>query len=635
MLTQIVLLVILISGSVFGSAVCKKRFEDLLPITCTSIVVLLFLYGILRILKQGFFVVLVFSIFLWIYSLAFLIKNKSWISFAEFFFTPAFFVFVAAYLVLTYTNYGMMAASWDEFSHWADIVKAMVSIDDFGTNPAAHSMFQSYPPGMSLFQYFFERVFLLFNKNKVFSEWRLYFSYQILFLSFLMPFLRDLNFKKISVNYIFKMFLTAVLCCLGPMLIFNNIYNVILIDAFLGLIAGTGVAMIFVRKDKDWCYDAYIILNITMLVLTKDAGTLFAIFMAAIYILDNVFVRKEGKVKKVILSILGIVAVSLPKILWSFNIKSNHAYVAFSEKVDLRELFRVFFGLDRTSYRAEVVKKFIGGLFNQCFQISVMKIEVPYIVFLSVLLIACYIMCKKYQNWKKFDYGMQKIVYAALVIESIVYILGLCITYMFKFSEYEAVRIASFGRYMNILLQQIMIFILILVINDLINHERQKYFEIFVLCGVLTILPWGEIKDVATRTTVSNTVNTRARYMPIVEQVEDLAASTGEIYRINVISQESAGYDRMILRYSLRPHEVVGSESIGEPFYEGDIWTININADQWQKELQKDVDYVALYRLNDYFMEVFSEVFENPEDIHENGLYRVDKESGLLILCTQ
>ena len=244
-------------------------------------------------------------------------------------------------------------------------------------------------------------------------------------------------------------------------------------------------------------------------------------------------------------------------------------------------------------------------------------------------------MCKKYQNWKKFDYGMQKIVYAALVIESIVYILGLCITYMFKFSEYEAVRIASFGRYMNILLQQIMIFILILVINDLINHERQKYFEIFVLCGVLLILPWGEIKDVATRTTVSNTVNTRARYMPIVEQVEDLAASTGEIYRINVISQESAGYDRMILRYSLRPHEVVGSESIGEPFYEGDIWTININADQWQKELQKDVDYVALYRLNDYFMEVFSEVFENPEDIHENGLYRVDKESGLLILCTQ
>ena len=204
MITQVVLFGILISGSMLGSAVWKKRFEDLLPIGCASIVLMLFLCGILGFLKQGVYLVLIISVFLWSYSLCHLFRNKTWKEFGNNFLTPAFCIFLAAYIVLTYTNYGMMAATWDEFSHWADIVKAMVSIDDFGTNPEAQSIFQSYPPGMSLFQYFFEKVYLLLNRGELFSEWRLYFSYQIFFLSFFMPFLRKLTFEHLSAERIFN-----------------------------------------------------------------------------------------------------------------------------------------------------------------------------------------------------------------------------------------------------------------------------------------------------------------------------------------------------------------------------------------------------------------------------------------------
>ena len=84
------------------------------------------------------------------------------------------------------------------------------------------------------------------------------------------------------------MFVAAVLCCLGPMLIFEDIYIIILIDAFLGLIAGTGLAKIFVTEKKDWSYDAYILLNIVMLILVKGKTIITIYFKKAKTIFDSI-----------------------------------------------------------------------------------------------------------------------------------------------------------------------------------------------------------------------------------------------------------------------------------------------------------------------------------------------------------
>ena len=71
---------------------------------------------------------------------------------------------------------------------------------------------------------------------------------------------------------------------------------------------------------------------------------------------------------------------------------------------------------------------------------------------------------------------------------------------------------------------------------------------------------------------------------------------------------------------------------MGQPFYEGDIWTVEKTPKQWREELKSNVDYVAIYHLNEYFMENYSEVFEKPEEIRENGIYKVNKETGTLSL---
>lgn len=631
MLTQILLFLVLCSGSIFGSSFCKKRFEDMLPITCAGIVLLLFLCGTAGFLKNGVPLVLGISLVLWLVSMIRLYRHHLWKQWRAVFLTPAFCLFTFAYLILIYTNYGMMAAVWDEFSHWADIVKAMVAIDDFGTNPAAHSMFQSYPPGMSLFQYFFQKVYLMLNPKELFSEWRMYYAYQIFFLAFLMPFLRNFSFEDLSWKKIGGMITAAVLCFFGPMLIFDDIYIIILIDAFLGLIAGTGLAMIFLRKEKDWCYDLYVMMNIAMLVLAKDAGMLFAVFILIAYVIETLWLRETSKKKKMRNCVGSVLFLVLAKLLWSYNIQADQAYVVFSNPIDIKELLKLIFGIDKTSYRVEVVHNFFERLFTECFEISVLKIGIPYIVMYAALLLLCFVIYRKFRT-NALEKRTQKMVMILLLAEVFVYVLGLLVTYLFKFSEHEAVGVASFGRYMNITLEALVIFLLMMLIQLVSENTDRIKMVSGILVLVLALLPWGMIKNVGMRHTVLNTVNTRIRYTPITEQIEEITKDSDEILRINVISQESAGYDMLILRYSLRPNLIVGAESIGVPFYEDDIYTVEKTAKEWQEELKETTDYVALYHLNDYFFQEFSSVFENPEDIHENGVYRVERETGMLRL---
>lgn len=43
--------------------------------------------------------------------------------------------------------------------------------------------------------------------------------------------------------------------------------------------------------------------------------------------------------------------------------------------------------------------------------------------------------------------------------------------------------------------------------------------------------------------------------------------------------------------------------------------------------------HIALYRVNDYFKEHFSDVFSNPDVISDHTLYEKNPETGLFDLC--
>ena len=188
------------SGKQFAPRVIEafqKRFEECIPITCMSIVLVEFVFGILGILKAGFYLSCLFLLASLVFSVVWAVKQKKLRDFVTLLFTPALAIFVAVYFLLSYANEGVLASTWDEFSHWMDVVKVTTTIDDFATNPNSYSAFKAYPPAMNMFQYFVQKIFLIFNENANFNEWRAFFAYQIFALSFFFPFLKRFSFTCI------------------------------------------------------------------------------------------------------------------------------------------------------------------------------------------------------------------------------------------------------------------------------------------------------------------------------------------------------------------------------------------------------------------------------------------------------
>ena len=635
-MTQIILLMILMTGSVAGCVFGKNKFEEFLPITSSGIVLILFLSGILGFLNLGVYLIIALAAVTYIASAFVVLRNKKWKHFFKNLVTPGFFVFVALYFLLSILIRDMMVCEWDEFSHWADIVKVMVTINDFGTNPEAGSLFASYTPGTALFQYFFQKIYLLMKPSSSFSEWRLYFAYQIFFVSYLIPF-----FKGISFREPLKIILLGILVWLAPILIFTNVYSSIYVDAILGFLTGAAFATVFVKKEKGWLYDSYIYLTIAMLVLTKDAGMLFAAFLMILYIVD-LFYRNEHNVKKfikqkenVIKTLISITALMIPKLLWSWNIKINEASVSFGNKIDFPELVRIVLGMEPDNYRSGVLRNYSLAFLSHKFEIGNQLIEIPYAAMLIIFAGIAYWIYTKYKSEDRENIFVRKTALWLMIVLSVVFVAGTCVSYMYKFSEHEALQLAGFGRYIKIIFQCWYVFILLLIIHYVIKNRNSKMrVEVVCFCFIMSILPWTTIAMNVTGQTVDNSFAHRAPYQVLINQIEQVTKDDEKPSDITVICQETKGYEQLLFRYALRPHEVDWKYSIGEPFYEGDGYTEEITAEEWQERLVSKRDYVALYKINDYFVTNFSSVFENPEEIMENGLYKVNKKTGLLELCS-
>ena len=91
-----------------------------------------------------------------------------------------------------------------------------------------------------------------------------------------------------------------------------------------------------------------------------------------------------------------------------------------------------------------------------------------------------------------------------------------------------------------------------------------------------------------------------------------------------------------ITKFNARPANVFVEDrtwSFGPPFYEGDIWSKDISVSDFKRILLENYDYLALYHLNEYFIETYADLFENKGDIQEGCLYRIDKATGIMELC--
>lgn len=626
MLTNGIFLLMMASPSIYLAARLDKRFEQTFPLSVMASVLILFGFGLGGILKLGVPFLLCLSVCMYMLTVGYLLRKRCFRSLIENLVTPGAVFFLIVYALLTVWNHGKMACNWDEFSHWVDIVKAATYIDDFGTNPAANSTFRSYPPAMMLFQYALQKVYMLVKPEFGFSEWRAYFAYQIFFIAVMLPFFRNISFRKPV-----SMMTMAAIILLAPMVFFGNLYSAVYIDGFVGILFGAGLAMTILRTKRDVWFQTYICLLCAVLTIAKDVGFAFSLILALVYAVDALLdSNAHSAAGRWLMAPLALIAAYLPKLLWGWELKTSAARVSFSGSIDWEVLWNVLLGRD-TTYRSQLVPLYFEALCSQTVSFGRIPLKCDYVALILLFWGAFFLIWMLFRKKQPEQSKRCGIILAISAGALVAYTLGLCVIYMFKFSEYEAMRLASMDRYLNIAFVGIWM-VIALVTAYWAGKLCSRVAMPMLLILLLLMTPVRTFAEFARGNYVNQSIQVRATYQQLHTEIQKICDGDDRIY---FVSQETTGFDYWVSRYNARPNMFNEnfSWSIGEPFYDGDIWTKKMTPDQWQSLLMETYDYVALYKINDYFLENFSHLFQDPDAIQVNKLYRINRDTGLLDMC--
>ena len=625
LLPSILFFLILIAAPLFLSVRFGKRFEETVAVSAGSVVLLMFLCGILGFLAAGVYIVMGIALVLICLSVIALIRKRG-TSLLPSFFTPAFLAFFLVFVFLLFVHNQRLLHEWDEFSHWGDVVKTMTLVDDFSTSPAAHSQFQSYVPGMALFQYLFQKLAMLFPGG-VFTDCGLYFCFHLLAFIFLLPFFTVRSWKAFL-----PVFLLFVCIAVIPSFLQKEYLTSIYIDSFVGLLAGSGFALLFIRKKAPLA-SANLLIVCSMLVLSKDVGLLFGGILACAFMILTV--RQKGLRKEtVILLILSAAAVALPKILWEIRVAASGAEARFRDPIDFGAVFRVITQQDDT-YLSTVFNKYFYKLFTATIPLEgLSKATVTYSILAAVLVSLLYWLRSR---WAKLAPDLKKDRSAAclaVLLAAVLFLVGLPLIYMFRFSEYEAKNFASFDRYLSIVFDCLIVMVFLLAAGLLQEKPQllKKGLAVCVLATLVVVTPKTFVNYVD-RTSVKESRTAWKQYAPVVDAMLDLAG--GEEKQVWIITQASEGADFWALRYGIRPCN--GAVNVGfslaaetDSLFDGDIWTRRMSAEEWRTQLE-DFDYVLLWSVNDTFVSDYYSLFERVGEIDSGCIFSVDHGSGLLV----
>lgn len=598
----IILYLVLLCGCFFGCAYFRRRFEEMLPLWCITIVLAMFLFGITGLLKAGAYFILPLALAAFIAG-ALRLKKMGAGDFRSRFLSPGFWLFALLYVALILFNRGRLLLAWDDYTHWGDVVKVMITMDVMSTSPLSSSLFQEYPPALALFEYLLQKLIVLFGGK--FTEWPLFFSYQILFFSLLFPFFGRLDFRK-PYSYII-----AALLFLSPLPFYREVMSQLMVDPFLGMAFGCALGHLFLNRASRYGRCA-VLMYAALLVLVKSSGLLFAALLALGFVLTIPGeLSRRGKAAQVGSVVL---AVLLPKLLWELNIKINHASYTFNLAGDLAS----HSGGD---YRVEAAKAYILGFFNT----GITDAEAwfpPVPPFLLTLLIAVgmYFICRRLIALFPQRRRNYIILGVLMVVGICVYIIGLGITYLFSFADWEALELASYGRYLGSVFFA-MELLLLLLSAELIRLgavDRAKLVSL-ILCIEAVLIPWNSVVYFLSRSNVEYSINRRQDFAPEVDAVEALPDGKQRIYTVCCDSEY------FILRYLFRP------DMVNPP----DTWWATgtpaaTSVQEWREQLAGEYDYVLLHTVADSFYTDFAEAFVPGTEIVTGQLYTVDPESGLL-----
>ncbi len=631
MLTNILFLFSISSGSAFAAAFWNKKYADALPLTVSGIVLVQFLFGLAGFLEAGFLAVLGCSAGLWAAAVIRTLNKRNAGEVIHSFFSREFWVFLGLFAGLNVFLTGMQVHEWDEFSHWATVVKAMVQEGCLGLDPRTHLLCGDYPPAMALFQYFLQRLYIFSGKGG-FSEWRLYLAYLTLSFSFLLPLIRRIRTKGFWGTAV-----VALCFVLVPLPFYENYYHSLYIDAFLGILLGAGLAMIVLEKNKqDRCYGAYMYSLCFMLTLAKLSGILFSVMIISVWLADRFLENREFK-KAGSAGAAAFLVIGVPNLLWNGGIKYFGTQPVEWGEIQPGALWGIFTGTDM-SYRKEVWDVFKLALFDDTgggtrFPVRNLGLSVNYFTLLVFFMLLAWAAWHFIRKKSRPMARTAALVLAAMAFVWLFFYISLGITYLFRFDEGTALNLGSYARYTHTVYLAMWLLLITLILWLAYEYFQTSLIKVAGLCILLVITPAKPAAEFFFRDPVSASVESRKPYTELGAKIRSFAGADSRVY---FICQDAAdrGAAYWQTSFEARPARTQRAQSgwalgSGNPEW----YVSDLTASEWQKLLLAEYDYVAVYVTDPYFCGAFSGLFADPEEIQNNSLYKINKETGFLELC--
>lgn len=422
---RVLLLSFVLLGYIFFINDKLKLHISFIPIVLfSSITVITYIAGILNYLNLSVQIISIIGlVMLALYSMK-IIKGKYNI---KFLIHPSilFFLLLSTYFFILMK--GMSYLHYDNFSHWATIVKEMFY---FNSLPDQRSIitFRNYPPGAAVFIYYICKII-------GYSE-----SHSIMAQSLIISSCFATLFCRAKIKNIFYCFYIASISIISICILSYddttlNIYN-LLVDGLLGYLTVSSIISVNYYKEdiKKLFFTVTPILCI--LVLIKDSGKVF-IGLIISYIIFELFKKIRGKNLYFILGIVGIPL--FLDFLWKIYVKI--AYPSFSYSSNK-------FSISYSSLSNSITRKspeFINGLplklLKEVFNFNYLNTKIFIIVnIISIcIIIFFFIIHSNVKNISKF--------FVITNLMTMVYIFTLYILYAMIMNEFEARDLAAFDRY--------------------------------------------------------------------------------------------------------------------------------------------------------------------------------------------
>lgn len=589
----VIIFFIILTYASMLTIIFKKKIEEVIPISIVEIILIIYLFGIFDKLQLGVKIVQIATIIQLIAILIIILlkKDKEEVKkIVNRIITPGLFVYVILFISSIFINKGRILENYDEFNHWAVIIKNMFLYNTYGTNPESVVAFNEYPPFTAVFQYLFLSI------HKIYREDIIIVAQNILYLSIIIPITKCIEWNK-SLK---KLIIIVPIIVFVPMIFYENFYLDILVDGILGIMFAYVIYSAFQNEESGFKY-LKIFVGEIMLCLTKTSGIGLAV-LSVFIILMKLIIEKNNKesLKEIeYLMVIILITVFLTSI-WYIKVEGTQKRWNFSEYIEAEE--------QMTETQENIPKNFAyATVFKQIIT------ERNFTVLTTFLLLIClqiYTSSKvREENYKYYSLAM------ALSVP--IYLIGLFITYSKIFDIQEARMLTSFERYTSTILLAYAMFQM--MVFSQIKYDKDLKNIIVTLSIVFALIPMANIQEkYLDGKNYIMTSNINRNIYTKIKRYKDIFESTDKILYIYG-SKMNMEYLKAINEYEMMPiriEQMLTGSFIDQKSFE---------------DIVKDYTYVYIYRIDEEEISKIEGAFQY-NYVEKDMLYKVIKHDDEILL---